>query len=165
MYLNAGHRVISPLDLTDFHITDISTALSNLVDSSLSLSEYLSGSLAEAYAVPDFGDLDEVAVLYLSGGNESLWGAGSSIREAEEDIELAALESDEDEQREEEEDDEEDGESEESGESEEDEDEGEGAPLNLIEAPRREAALTPGGPERGPALAFEQHSMMHTRIR
>ncbi|WP_162268065.1 hypothetical protein, partial [Thiohalocapsa sp. ML1] len=72
--LDAGRRVLSTYDLSGVLIQSQMDELATVVDSTLILARYFSGSLAEAYAIPDYGVDDDEDILYLSDGNEALWG-------------------------------------------------------------------------------------------
>jgi hypothetical protein len=80
--LDAGRRVVSTYDLGNVLIQSQVDELATAVDSTLSLSRYFSDSMAEAYAIPDYGD-DEEDILFLSDANESLWGPAQNTNDVD----------------------------------------------------------------------------------
>jgi hypothetical protein len=57
--------------------------LATVADSTLVLARYFSDSLADAYAIPDYGDEDELDILFLNDPNEALWGPRMGVDAAD----------------------------------------------------------------------------------
>jgi hypothetical protein len=86
--LDAGRRVVSTYDLSNVLIQSQVKELATLSDSTLILTRYFSESLEDAWGIPDYGDEDELEILFLNDANQSLWGpAGDVEDDTDEDAE------------------------------------------------------------------------------